>query len=103
MSKNKSSLEGYLMIDNRASHGGMLEMSTLTCSHCQNQVVLNPARQRARNYCPKCDRFICDECELHRSISGICRPYTQVLDMAEDMVTKGKTISNPQTLIARLS
>lgn len=91
------------MVDNRASHQGMLEMATLTCSHCQNQVVLNPARTRARNYCPKCDHFVCDECELHRVQTGVCRPFTQVLDMAETAIIHGKMIDNPQTLIARLS
>lgn len=92
------------MVDNRATHGGMLEMATLTCSHCQNQVVLNPSRMRARNYCPKCDHYICDECELHRvQNGGFCRPFAQVLDMAETQIVHGTITSDPQTLIARLS
>lgn len=101
--KNKSRLEGYLMIDNRATHGGMLEMATLTCSHCQKQLVRNPARLRDRAYCPKCDHYICDECEAHRVQTGVCRPFSQVLDILGDKLEHGETISNPQTLIARLS
>lgn len=72
---------GYLMIDHRASpglpadiarlsgfdptsagEGKLLEHSTLTCAHCKCAVVKNPLRTRAREYCPKCDHYVCDLC-----------------------------------------
>jgi hypothetical protein len=72
---------GYLIIDHRASpglpediarlsgfdpamagEGKLLEHSTLTCSHCKCAVVKNPLRTRAREYCPKCDHYVCDFC-----------------------------------------
>ena len=88
--KTKKSLEGYLLIDNRATHGGVLETSTLTCSHCQRQIIRNPDRTRDRAYCPKCDHYICDGCEMLRIQTGMCRPFKQVLDMAEKQILQGK-------------
>ena len=72
---------GYLRVDHRFSpglpediarlsgfdpvatrEGKLLEVSTLTCSHCKCAVVKNPLRARAREYCPKCDHYVCDLC-----------------------------------------
>lgn len=59
--------EGYLLVDNRA--GGALpgqqrleERATLTCSHCSAAYIKNPQRIRPREFCRKCDRYICDNC-----------------------------------------
>lgn len=60
MSRSLRSLENYLMIDDRASGGGLREVATLTCCHCQVQVVLNPLRTRERNHCRKCHAYVCD-------------------------------------------
>lgn len=101
--KSKTSQEGYLLIDNRANGGGAFEAATLTCSHCQKQVIRNPARERARAYCPKCDHYICDDCELARVQTGICVPFTQVMDIIDTKIAHGENVDNPQSLIARLS
>jgi len=53
---------GWLMIDNRAAGGKLLENHTMSCSHCGGVVVLNPQRIRARAYCRSCDHYICDDC-----------------------------------------
>lgn len=95
--------EGYLHIDNRASGGHLLEAATLTCSHCQNQIVRNPSRERARAFCPKCDHYICDDCERTRVLTGTCRTFSQVIDTVLDQAAKGVTMSNPQMLLARNS
>lgn len=80
--KSKKSHEGYLLIDNtfgpgvpdsiiqeaakngkyfaHSGEGQRLESGTITCSHCHTIVILNPERIRARNYCSKCDHYICD-------------------------------------------
>lgn len=81
----------------------MLEAATLTCSHCQKQVVRNPARERARAYCPKCDHYICDDCESVRVQTGECFTYQQIIDTVLDKAANGYILSNPQTLIARNS
>lgn len=95
---SKRSLEGYLMIDHRAGAGidvgtaraagrdtipvrGLFETSILTCSHCQQQVILNPDRSRERGFCPKCDRYVCDGCEAIRVASGgACKTWKQIMD-----------------------
>lgn len=93
--RNKRSQEGYLLVDNRASGQGMVESPTITCSHCQRVVVLNPLRTRERGYCPKCDSYICDECEAVRVASGFeCRPMKQVFDELEGRITHHGTVDS---------
>lgn len=78
----KSSHEGYLMVDHRASpglpediarasgydpqfckEGKLFEAASLTCSHCKISVVKNPLRQRERATCFKCGwHYVCDFC-----------------------------------------
>lgn len=93
--------EGYLLIDHRAGcgldgvtlpagaipvkAGATFESATVTCSHCQNVVVLNPDRSRSRGYCPKCDHFVCDGCEAARVASGgFCKPFNQLADEVQE-------------------
>ena len=100
--------EGYLLMDNRESPGvsdamlrtvspplppgaggGIFEAPTITCSHCQRVVILNPLRTRDRTYCRKCDHYVCDDCGLVLSQSGICRPFAQIIDEAMEKTVKG--------------
>ena len=80
MLHSKRSHEGYLQVDHRACGGAMVESATITCSHCQRIVVLNPDRSRSRGFCPKCDHYICDTCEEDRVLTGICKPFKEVID-----------------------
>ncbi len=83
MSSNKR--EGYLEINHSMSpgfyghpllgEGKIFETATQTCAHCNDIVVMNPLRRRARGYCPKCDSFICDACQAKE-----CLPFDKVLD-----------------------
>jgi len=87
--------EGYLLIDNRNSPGvpeelvrasgllaptvpagQMYESATKTCKHCGTVVVLNPLRTRPRNYCRKCDDYVCD----NPACSFECVPLKRVFD-----------------------
>ena len=104
---SKRELEGYLMSDHRESPGftpgqavipgcdalpigpgALFEAPTVNCSHCERLVVINPNRTRSRGYCPKCDHYVCDECEAARVKTGICRPFKQVIDEWWDEVSK---------------
>lgn len=99
--------EGYLFIDHRASpgitaefirscgknpadflivgEGKMVEAATYTCSHCQKVVVIKPDRTRARGYCPKCDRQVCDACEALRFLSGgECNLFRKRVEVAQE-------------------
>lgn len=111
---SKKELEGYVKIDHKDSPGftpdqaravGLgpiaphvgagktFEGATYTCSHCTGVVIINPDRTRARGFCPKCDRFVCDLCEAQRVTSGgECKPFTQIIDEVIDAAAKGKTI-----------
>jgi hypothetical protein len=96
---SKRSLEGYLLVDHRGTvgvdggRGALFESPTVTCSHCQRQVVLNPSRTRDRGYCPKCDHYVCDACEAVRVASGgACRTFKQIMDDYEKAVLKQERI-----------
>jgi|SRR5882672_267683 len=108
---SKRDLEGYLEIDHRESPGftseeanaaGLRRVATdvgkgtraqipvVNCSHCQMHIIMNPLRTRDRAYCPKCDRYICDRCEMVRVASGgLCKPFTQVVDEFMEAAAKG--------------
>lgn len=105
---SRRELEGYLLIDHRdspgitpeqAAHAGngtisvpagkKLECATYNCSHCTRLVIMRPDRTRARGYCPKCDRVICDGCEVIRVASGgACKPFKQIVDEFVDKAAK---------------
>lgn len=100
--------EGYLLIDNRESPGvsdalnlalspglplgaghGLFEAPTVTCSHCQVVVVLNPGRMRDRPYCGGCDHYICDGCAFLKAQTGVCRTFNQLIDAVQESHAKG--------------
>ena len=90
--------EGLLTVDHRAGPGlsiettqamglpplpggQLMESATKKCAHCPKVVVLNPDRSRPRHYCPKCDNYICDECEAVRVAAGFaCNDYERMVD-----------------------
>jgi hypothetical protein len=98
--KTQRAKEGWLFIENRHAPppadaaplfcAPVAECPTFTCSHCNGVVVMNPARTRARAYCPTCDHLICDGCEAIRVASGgACRTFAQLIDDAHERVVKG--------------
>jgi hypothetical protein len=78
--KTKLAREGYLMIDDRLSGGGLKENPTYTCKHCHSIVVMNPQRTRERGYCRGCDSYICDACNAVRAKTFECRTMDRVID-----------------------
>ena len=97
---------GYVMIDHRASpglpedmalalgydpahcrEGKIYEQHTLGCNHCGAHVILNKDRQRARSYCSKCDRYICDYCEDARHSPDYVH---RTIDELVDLLRSGK-------------
>lgn len=93
----KRNHEGYLLIDNRDSPGvsaefvrasgqpapivgpgQTFESATITCAHCNAIVILNPLRTRPRNYCAKCDAYVCDS----PWCASNCRPFARLLEDA---------------------
>jgi len=74
----KRSREGYLLIDNRASGGELVELPTITCVHCNCVVVLNQQRTRPRGHCWKCDAYVCDK----PGCNAECNPIVQSVELA---------------------
>lgn len=103
--KLKSSQEGYLLVDHRASpglpedvavasgydpklcqEGKMFEAASLTCSHCKVSVIKNPLRTRERANCPKCGyHYICDICDFKTTQPDYSHlPYDKIVDLTMD-------------------
>lgn len=95
----KTELEGYLELDHRESPGftpeqckaarfghtmpvgsKRFQLKTYTCCGCQRQIIVNPERERARNYCRKCDRYMCDDCSLSFKLTGEHKSFKQIID-----------------------
>lgn len=91
--------EGVLLIDHRNSPGitpefmrqhnlpgpvvgagQKYESALYNCKHCSADVIINPKRNRSREYCRRCDGYICDNCGLMRKCGAPHRPLWQVLE-----------------------
>jgi len=98
---SKTELEGYLEIDHRESPGftpeeaaragrgtipvpknTRLQSATYNCCGCERMIVKNPLRERERNYCRQCDRYMCDNCSLSLKLTGRHVPYKKMLEEA---------------------
>lgn len=105
---SKKSLEGEILIDHRASpgldaemalemgvdpavvaKGQLFEAPTITCAHCQAMVIVNPNRSRERAWCSKCDKYICDECQIRMHLTLRCDSRERKLDNLKEEVAQG--------------
>lgn len=41
---------------------GVFECATLYCPHCGSHSLKNPERVRPREYCKRCNHYVCDHC-----------------------------------------
>jgi hypothetical protein len=107
--------DGELMIDNRASGlsipsmpgmGSFVEVRTIGCIHCGGAWIENPLRQRPREYCRHCNRYMCDNCAavakepdyIHRTIDDI-----RELVQSGNWTIAGGTASKPILVPTNLS
>ncbi len=96
---SKLQLESYLELDHRESPGFTVEearaahwgktmpvgskqfkLVTYTCCGCENLIVVRPERTRQRTWCGQCDRYMCDRCAWVRKITGVHKPFSQIID-----------------------
>lgn len=97
--------EGELTVDNRAGGGipgaglpRFAEVSTLTCSHCAAAYIKNPDRIRPREFCRKCDRYICDVCGAAAAKPDyVHRSFAELTDLVRNGTVSivGGTASEP--------
>ena len=106
--------EGYLLIDNRygpgvseefikasgkeapvVPEGTCYESATITCAHCNTVVILNPHRTRARNYCRRCDRYICDNPGCLQE----CHPFDKLIDTLQEQAVKREILGTNEILL----
>jgi hypothetical protein len=64
--------------------GQKFEAPVVLCAHCQAGMMMNPLRTRQREWCAKCDRYICDRCALVLKVSGDCQSFERVLARIHD-------------------
>lgn len=105
--RTKRSQEAYLLIDHRNSPGvtpefmcankldvpavgaGQVFESAMTvCGHCGANVILNPDRSRAREWCWNCDSYLCDGCGGARKAGAACVPVKKKLSDAYDALMR---------------
>ena len=87
----KRNHEGYLLIDHRDSPGAgpvgkgqVFEAPTFCCSHCCAVVIINPLRTRSREYCAKCNHYICDTCGAIKAATGECKTFRQIIEETQE-------------------
>ena len=98
--KKISDLEGYVMIDHRASPGvpakildelglpheagrHLYEGPTYTCGHCQRQVIVAVGAfgtREKRYVCRGCAHVLCQSCAEEKTRTGICNPFEKQVD-----------------------
>lgn len=104
---SKRSLEGEFLIDHRASPGiapedvpagldvpivgpgELVEGPIYVCGHCSHAVLMNPDRERAREWCAKCDRYICDECSYRLKMTLQCNTVKRRIDQVAEELERG--------------
>jgi NAD-dependent SIR2 family protein deacetylase len=96
--------EGELVVDNRA--GGAIpgvtprfgEFSTLRCWHCSAAYIKNPNRIRPREFCRKCNNYICDHCGAAAAKPDyVHRSFDELTDLVRNGTVSivGGTASEP--------
>jgi hypothetical protein len=107
---SKRSLEGEILIDHSASpgltaedmagfpvpavgKGQVYESPLIVCGHCQCAVIIEPLRTRAREWCAKCDRYICDDCGLRMHVTLECQSVERRIDEMLEVIERHGSVS----------
>ena len=96
--RSKKDRQGELVIDHRNSPGitadwaasvgvsgpivgagKTFESGLKNCSHCGADVLMHPQRTRDREWCWKCDAYICDGCGLMLKLGAGCQPIQKTI------------------------
>lgn len=105
--RSKRSDEGYVLIDHRNSPGvskefiiannlnapavgagQVFESAVVVCHSCGSDIILNPNRSRAREWCMEHDAYMCDRCALMRRLTGSCVPLWKKIEQIFKRLTQ---------------
>jgi hypothetical protein len=89
--------DGEVFVDNRASGDaipgwGRISYGTAPsayCMHCGGHVMLNPLRERPREYCRTCNHYICDGCA---AVAKQPEYKHRTIDDLTEMVSSGRFV-----------
>jgi hypothetical protein len=83
--------------------GQIFRAATITCAHCKIPFLKNPLRTRPREYCKKCDHYICDFCGFERTQASYS--HLQFEQKAELILNAAEheTMGSPLALVAPIS
>jgi hypothetical protein len=107
--RTKRSQEAYVLIDHRNSPGlspefalahgfdpthlgagRVFESAIAVCSHCSADVILNPNRSRPREWCMKCDAYMCDGCAAAAKSGALHTTYQHKLETFYSDIISGR-------------
>jgi hypothetical protein len=71
---------GYLIIDNRASGGGVIEKDTTHCRHCQAVIDVKTHQIKSGGHCFTCSGPLCGPCAKKAYETGLCEPWKKKID-----------------------
>lgn len=72
--------------------GQRFEAAMTSCPHCGSDVLRHPLRKREREWCRKCDAYICDNCAAVRKATGVHKTLQQTMNELYDQAMKGTSI-----------
>ena len=93
MAVSKAQKQGYLLIDHTASPGvsglpPLFEAGTITCNHCNAQVLRDPGANHEKYWCWGCDHYLCKRCKTLSAVAG-CQPFDAVIEKFDRQAHKG--------------
>ena len=68
--------------------GKVAKFATLSCSHCDRQIIRNPGRKRERGKCFQCFHYLCDVCAAEYKVSGCCKSLARQFDQLERAIRR---------------
>lgn len=84
---------GHVLVDDRASHNGVIEDDIVGCNHCQRAMIMREWRKKG-GWCSVCDAHVCHMCAEKTKQEG-CLPWRKRVDEhLEDMCRRKQNTRN---------
>ena len=76
--------------------GQLFESAIAVCHHCGSDVLLHPDRSRPREWCRKCDAYICDNCGAAAKAGAPHVTYMQQFEDAYEEIARNLYITRKE-------